>query len=150
VAPLTAFHRSVTTVPWMLATVRFVGTHDAGAVGCDVVVDVDEGPVGDVPALSELPHAPVTAAASVIDKIPARFIACSFTRTLNSAPTHHIRRQTPHAAGTIRPWAMAMPEAVLCQHPSDLHFTVTDRPAIRVSWSKAAYEFGGSDSESSS
>jgi hypothetical protein len=87
----------------MFATLRFPGTHDCGAVGCDEVVgDVDDGPVGDELALSTPPHA-TAAAASTIDNTPARFIACTPSRARRS------KVSALDASAKTRAGAMTMP-----------------------------------------
>jgi len=64
-------------VPWTEATLKFVGAATQVVWGGEEAgggVD-EEGPVGDEPTASELPHAPLIAAANRIDNTAARFIA---------------------------------------------------------------------------
>jgi hypothetical protein len=108
VAPETADHCRDTTLPWMLATVRFVGTHEVCAGGGDdgeeALGDDDEGPVGDELALSAPPHAPVTAAASTIDNTPARFIPALLLRSILVSASAFVGRITDYG-GTGPSWA---------------------------------------------
>ena len=151
VAPLTAFHSSVTTVPWMPTRRRFAGTHDACGVGCDdVVVGVEEGPVGAGLAPSEPPHAPVTAAASTIRQ--------------HSNPVHSLRslrpltllRRATHSLDSLCKMHVTTCSRAMPVPRTYLGYILWPRsalpwPALRVHrpsqhW---GYEFGGSRSESS-